>query len=688
MRRKFGFLNSLGKKNIFLAAVALLLVMLVAVGSTISWIEEVSQVDFDNTKGQQTPSKIGKQNNILKSDMITREKNAGNNEDAEINTISLSDYFSKSGDMHLSPCYSDGEKFYFPKEGASGQYRAGTKDDANVNYLSATFRITSQKATSSYWFEKSDSVPFISFKKGTDDVNNSQLEQFLRCSITIDGSTNVYALNSNGDFYTVSGISDNSPDLGTGRSIEKYIYYPEVNNDNAPEGYYKDNVNKNNKPNQGAGNNLNGNTLFTVNSSAPKTVTVKIWLEYNSSHSAKGVDLAAINLNLVSSWSKTRRIYVKDATENQQGYPGAKWLTSTVNVSGTNVTPKLYWALKDNLSTNWQLQKNSGTDYYYVDVPAVYNNTDVVLFRSANFTSSGYNQTRYGTTNFYYLDKWETKFPDTFHSETYTVCTNVFGTWEESPSKVYFLNSCNFETPRAYMWDTNFGFQTGIVENATWPGVKLTNLKEKVSTTNTNNKFDYYTFYYTADYSNIIFSNGLAHGGNWEHQSQDITQVGNVQGKTFDMTSLMWYTATPSSHLNLPKYADFLDTYIDTSLATGHNDHWTHLNLCYGGTPSNNADQSRFNGTTADNLMCRFYSKYGASGNDVLKLVLHVDGTTYKAYKDSYTLDVNSGNASYELFAGNDYNKDLEIKNVANTAIYSIYVTKITNGYRVTLHKD
>lgn len=694
--------NKFGRKTLIAGAVSLLLIGQLAIGNTISWIEDVSQVKFSTQNdAQQTPVNISGMN--WKSDAIMK-KGEG------LQSVNLGEYFNKSGDMHLSPCYSDGENFYFPVQQSVGKtvaFRAGTKDDANVNYLSATFRIQSAGANTAYWFEKSGEdhgTNFVTFKdqnvvtatdpqtfmpseyKTAEDA--TALSQYLRFSVTVDGATIVYALNSSGEYYTLNAAGTAGELQTNGRSVEKYTYYQETLNDSAPEESYKDDNNKD-KPNQGAGENLNGNTLFTVNKydssnkNTAKTVTVKIWLEYDPDHSTSDANLAAINMNLVSSWAKERRIYVKDATEKQIGYQAAKWLTSSVNVSDTSVTPTLRWALKDNPSKNWLLEKIDGTDYYFVDVPAVYNNEDVVLFRSANFTSNSYNQTKYGTTNYYYWDKWETKFPDTFHSEIFTVCTNDFGTWEVSPSKVYFLNSCNFETPRAYMWDVNFGFKNGIVENAAWPGVTLTKLKEEVSGS------DYYTFYYNADYSNIIFSNGLAHDGNWEHQSEDITSVRNVQGQTFDMTSLMWYSATPGSHSNLPTYADSSTTYIDTSLATGHNDYWTHLNLCYGGKPSYSGDKTKFDGTNDNNLLCRFYSKYGASGSNSLQLVLHVNGKTYKGYENHDTLDASSNTPTLELYEENENNKkNLYITNVADHAIYSIYVTKTNSGYNVTLHKD
>ena len=98
-------------KSIVLSAVSLLLVCLAAVTSTISWIEDVSQVEFNtNNESQQTPVHIGSK--ILKSDAVMKNN-------ASKLQVLLADYFNKSGDMHLSPCYGDGENFYFPVQNSA-----------------------------------------------------------------------------------------------------------------------------------------------------------------------------------------------------------------------------------------------------------------------------------------------------------------------------------------------------------------------------------------------------------------------------------------------------------------------------------------------------------------------------------------------------------------------------------------
>ena len=129
-------------KALLLGAVSLLLVAMMAVTSTVSWIEDVSQVEFSSTDGQETPLHIGSK--ILLSDATMMDSN---------DTVDLNKYFNKSGDMHLSPCFGDGQNFYFPVQNGTG-YRIGTKDDANVNYLSVTFRVISEGAATAYWFKK------------------------------------------------------------------------------------------------------------------------------------------------------------------------------------------------------------------------------------------------------------------------------------------------------------------------------------------------------------------------------------------------------------------------------------------------------------------------------------------------------------------------------------------------------
>lgn len=374
--------------------------------------------------------------------------------------------------------------------------------------MSATFRVRSDGANTAYWFEKTGSTNFLTFKKGSSNASDSDLQSMLRISVTVDGATNVYALNSEGTYQTVSSVTATSTTQKTGRAITAYTYCEEQFSSN---GFSNTSANASLSNHDSSGN-LNGNTLFTVSkydSSTPstiKTVTIKLWLECKSetlANNVSSVDVASVNLNLVSSWAKTRRIYVKDETIKQAGYNQDNWLRK--------FDGEIFWGIADDWTVGHSLTSTGVANTYYIDLPAIYNDTPCGLFRCYKKYNQGNDPKNFtrldGTTqSVTFWNVWETTFPNTFHSETYTVCTTEFATWEDNPNHIFFLNSCAFGNPRAYMWDINFGSgrDDKVVQNASWPGVNLTKLLD-----NHGGK-DFYAFYYNADYSNIIFSNGLA----------------------------------------------------------------------------------------------------------------------------------------------------------------------------------
>lgn len=571
MKKKFHFMKASGKRTVLLVAVSLLLVVVLAVSATISWIEDVSQVKFNSTDdAQKTPLHVGSK--VLKSDMLMEQV-----QDQNTAAINLSDYFYKSGDMHLSPCYADGDNFYFPIEGSDANggtlaFRNGTKDDANVNYLSVTFRVKSDAANTAYWFEKTDSsTPYVSFKNGND--NAAGLEQFIRFSITIDGATNVYALDDNGSspyLKSYKTVENGSASTKTGRSVEEYSYYQEVfKNDNTSNG----DVNGT-KPNQGpSGGNLNGNTLFTVNkfenNTGVKTVTLKLWLEfggYTGDYAVTGIDLASVNMKIVSSWAKTRRIFVKDETVDEwdtglNAYRGTNWLT------GDSAT--LHWSLRDR-SKHWAKNGNVGDiKLQYFDIPAVYNNTACTLYRCTGDADDehpgGWNTGNEHSDDIKYWNKYETTFPDTFHSETFSVYTLKFGTWEPVARHVEIINSCQFNDspyegedqftePYAYMWDNSsvYGNNQKVVENASWPGVTMTKLNQN------KDGLYIYAFYYNAIFDRIIFNDDYS-DSSAAYQTADInldqakTNPQYYVGKVYDMATMKWY----NSSSDLPEYSKY-----------------------------------------------------------------------------------------------------------------------------------
>ena len=152
------------KKHLALSIVAFVLVLMSLVSFTYSWIDDIKLVEFQNADvANGAPLKAGVDinstinitsannsinlGNILDQDSDltfdnyqysdghtgkrTKYEGGGTGKEPNWNDIdSEKGYFYESGGMHLSPCYSDGETFYFPRqgEGESG-YREGNKDD-------------------------------------------------------------------------------------------------------------------------------------------------------------------------------------------------------------------------------------------------------------------------------------------------------------------------------------------------------------------------------------------------------------------------------------------------------------------------------------------------------------------------------------------------------------------------------
>ena len=292
-------------------------------------------------------------------------------------------------------------------------------------------------------------------------------------------------------------------------------------------------------------------TVLSINGTAS-------WIEDVSQVEFHAADLSSINVNIVSSWAKTRRIFVSDKTVYQEGYDSAKWLPTYGG--------RLFFGLKNNLDKNWELTRVGSSNTYYVDIPAIYNNEPVVFLRCSS-TGWGYGDAeKVFTSNHktvHYWNKWETIFPNTFHSETYTVYSTDFATWEESSSvhSVYFVNSAFFNNVYDYMWDSHSvitgqtessGIQAKVVKNDEWPGKKMTTeMKAKTS----SQSLKTYAFFYNSDYDRIIFNDGdLVSGANQEYQTQDLWLTDsqgnplNLVDGTFDMTTLTWFHTNPTNY--------------------------------------------------------------------------------------------------------------------------------------------
>lgn len=438
-------MRKMNKKYVALSVVALILASMMTIGVTYAWIDDVKLVEFDNDNLVQNGAPLKSGVDINSTVQITKEDNTinlgnilqesdllytytqdGNEKkhtkyDGGSNAPSWSDinnkkgYFYESGDMHFSGCYSDGETFYFPRQGESG-YREGNKDDENVNYISFTTKVSSPDANVDFWFE---SVPTVKQHGTNTAIPNA------RYAITVDGKSHVYSstgtantinINNNSSVTSVSGV----------RTTAAYTY--------------------NDESNTTAARGKNSNTLFSIKKGATVNLNIKIWLETGFNTNITASD---INLNLVSSWAYTRKITVLDRTTSADA---SSWINNdnaTLFLTCPSVlnenAKEIYNTDNPNVA-NWKqipgtqgyelapfykLTKDSGTDdSYSVDVPLVYCNEEMILYRcgastNANDNFSGWNTgTHTGNSGDYgvtYWNWWKSILPNSYRNETYTL---------------------------------------------------------------------------------------------------------------------------------------------------------------------------------------------------------------------------------------------------------------------------
>lgn len=452
------------KKTLILTIVAFVLVLMSLVSFTFSWIDDIKLVEFqnDDLAKNGAPLKTGTDinasvninktdntidlGNMLTNGDITYEYSEGgetkrhikydhtgsdDNRTPDTDTINeKKGYFYESGDMHFSGCYSDGEKFYFPRQGQSG-YREGNKDDENVNYISFTVKVSSPDATTDFWFRNE---PSICIKDTNTKIANA------RYAIIVDGQAHVYS--STGTANTCnSGLTGTTPVQGV-RKTSTYTY--------------------NHADNTTSDRGKNSNTLFSIKKGDTVNMTVKIWLEsgFNSSITASD-----INLQLVSSWAYTRKLWIEDKTTNGGG---GSWLGDD-NAKLYVTFPEILKEMDSTIS-NWPnlaitdngpfYEMQTSNSKYYVEVPLVYNLEKMILYRcnASGWNNAGSSAAQRSEYNVYCWNWWRTYTPNTYVDETYT----LYGGSLDSTAKGYFGNDMGDITDPTY---GNRGYGTwGTVE--------------------------------------------------------------------------------------------------------------------------------------------------------------------------------------------------------------------------------
>ncbi len=411
------------KKHLALSLVALILVLMMTVGVTYSWIDDLKQVEIStNDNGVNAPLKTGldinsdvkitSENNTIDlgkmftdsdteySGKLKYENNSNDsNKKPDWNTLNeKKGYFYESGDMHLSGCYSDGETFYFPKN--NGGYREGNKDDENVNYISFTTKVESPDADVDFWFR---ALPVINKHDTNDSISQA------RYAINVDGESHVYSSDGTANTYnsSVTGV----------RRTAVYTYGNSLNTTEA--------------------RGKNSNTLFSIKKGDTVYLNIKIWLEGGFDTNITASD---INFQLVSSWGVPgRKIKVVDKT---MGPAGESWinndsaklyLTLPSVLKSLNSTVSSWSSLENDYdyAPFFELTLDSGsTDTYTANnVPLVFKNEEMIVYRC---TDKGWNirtTNQSGADNaeqrspysVYCWNWWRTTLPNTYRDETYTL---------------------------------------------------------------------------------------------------------------------------------------------------------------------------------------------------------------------------------------------------------------------------
>lgn len=397
MKKSYNIFKKLGRKNLALSIVALVLISVMLVGATYSWIENITAVQITNIPQDGTGSNTATLEFANDINETIELGNCGADSDdatkSKYSAVNLGTYFNESGGMHLTTCSGNGESFYFKTLKGSENaktYRIGTEDDENVNYISATFMVCSPEADVDMWF---DEIPTVK-------CEGADTDSIARYSITVDGETNVYS--ESGETY--QHINDADGKTTETVAVRKTSAYTFDNSDNVKDGKE------------------NGNVLFRVGEE-PKEVTIRIWLQYTGDSDAYTALKPDINMVLASTWAKTRRITVFDGTsENKKEH----WLSETDS-------PKLFVALaSDPNKFHWELTIDKDTYEGTVDIPSYYyTGNEIYVFRVpsdykwGDSAFDGAISVTVGTQTIYCWNYWKTELPKGFDDLKFNIVGNT-----------------------------------------------------------------------------------------------------------------------------------------------------------------------------------------------------------------------------------------------------------------------
>lgn len=363
--------NTFARKNLILTFVALIEIIAIVVVSTSAWVETISTVEISGGSGK------------ISAPIFTTAKFDGTD-----SKLDLSKYFNASGDVHLASASStDGNNIYFPKLNTTHiEYRKGTINDVNVNYISFSIIVDATNALGDLkFFFNSD--PTISI--GGQEINDSS----VRLAITKQGdNTKVF---SKGESATDAVISE---DGTKGRTFaNEFLSYVA---DPTKEGQ---------------------DAIFEVEYGKTAEITFTLWLEDPEMSSAyTGQSVTVENLLLVTNTKEYTVSFVDRTTSFYNGGTknGLYWVKNDdaqmwVYNASANKSIKMTRAADD--TTFWSANLQDFLQYKDSDL----------YFLRASETATNPTPSSDSNTVFNY---WKTKLSDdTSRGKTYTAYSNVVG---------------------------------------------------------------------------------------------------------------------------------------------------------------------------------------------------------------------------------------------------------------------
>ena len=336
-------MNKRSKKSLLLTVVALIEIIALMGVATYSWVESVSSIMI-HTTGQDPTVPGGTKMTI--NNPLKQKAGVGSSGSA----IDLNDYFRKSGDYHLAPASSaDGNSMFFPevRGGNSGNFRVGTINDQNVNYISFTFKLKSTNSNyTSYAF---DEAPVIKLD-GTAVSNN-----LVRIGIGVNGNFNIYGNTASNGNETVVNASDGSTGPTVVRAFSDYV--------------------------------KGKNRLFSTTYNTDTFVTVNIWIQdplFSSYSSYNGKALTIEKFKIVPVRQFTlKAVYMNNGTKTL----GASGGTVAINDSSFGATATAYIAASQQVTL--KASANTSNGYSFLGYATTQTATTMDIRTKDNCTLSG-----------------------------------------------------------------------------------------------------------------------------------------------------------------------------------------------------------------------------------------------------------------------------------------------------------